>query len=60
MGKEVLGSVKTLCPSVRECQGRDTGGYVWEHTHRSRRRGIWNRRSLWVGGELGKGITFEM
>jgi hypothetical protein len=35
---EALGPEGVLCPSVGECQGRESGvgGWVGEHTHRSR------------------------
>jgi hypothetical protein len=60
MGGEALGPVKTPCPSVGECQGREAGvcGSVVELPHRSRGRedGIWG----FPEGKPGKGITFEM
>ena len=42
MGGEALGSVKALCPTVGECQGRkvEMSGWVVEHPHRSRGRGM--------------------
>jgi hypothetical protein len=52
MGGKALGLVKTLCPSVRECQGQEAGvsGLV------SRRRGI----GEFSEGKPGKRITFEI
>jgi len=40
MGGEALGPVKALCPSIGECLDRKAGvgGWVGEHSHRSRRR----------------------
>jgi len=52
--------MKAWLQSVGQCQGRESGGsegWIGEHTHRSRNRGIGYRIS---GGEPGKGITFEM
>jgi hypothetical protein len=39
-GKRVLGTVKALCPSVGECQGREggVGGRVDERPYRNRGR----------------------
>ena len=53
MGGEALGTVKALCPSVRECQGQEAGvgGLV------SRRRAISRGFSE---GKPGNGTTFEM
>jgi hypothetical protein len=40
VGGEALGPVKAGCPSVGECQGGElgVGGWVEEHTHKSRER----------------------
>jgi hypothetical protein len=40
IGGKMLGSVKTQCLSVGECQGEEVrvGGWVGEHPHRSRGR----------------------
>jgi hypothetical protein len=45
-------------PSIGEFQGREVGvgGWVGEHSHRSRMR-EWGRE--FEEGKLGKGITFE-
>ena len=55
MGGEALGSVKVLCPSIRECQGQEVGvsgsGWVGEQVEGSRG---------FLEGKLGKGIIFEM
>jgi hypothetical protein len=60
MGGEVLGSRKSICPSVGEYQGGvvGVGGWMGEHPHRIRARGGWDRQFLEV--KLGNGITFEM
>ena len=60
MGKEDLGPVKVLCHTVGEFQGREVGvsGWLGVHPHRRRRRG--NRIGRVLGGNWGKGITFEM
>ena len=40
MGGEALGPGKAPCPSVGECHGGEVGlgGFLEEHTHRSRGR----------------------
>jgi hypothetical protein len=38
MGREVLGHVKVLCPSVEECQGHEAG--VGKLVSRGRREGL--------------------
>ena len=40
MQEEDLGPVKAQCPIVGECEGRQVGmgGWVGEHSHRSRGR----------------------
>ena len=47
-------------PRVGECQRREAGVGVWmgKHPHRSR----WKGDGIGVprGGDMGKGITFEM
>jgi hypothetical protein len=54
MGKEALGPMKFLCPSVWECQDQDVGvGGLGELGE-----GEGDRR--FSEGKLGKGITFEM
>jgi hypothetical protein len=61
VGGEALGHVKTPCPSLRECQGREAGmgGWVGEHPYRIRWGwAAWDRGFL--EGKLGKGIIFEM
>jgi hypothetical protein len=47
-----------LMPQCRGMRGWGEGSaWMWgQHPHRSRRKGI----GLWLGGQLGKGITFEM
>jgi hypothetical protein len=53
MGGEALGPVKSLCPSVGECQGQEAGvgGLV----------GFGRRGDSWfLEGKPGKWITFEM
>jgi hypothetical protein len=56
MGREALGPVKALCPSVGEREDVEVGvgRQVGEHPHRSRGR----RDGIGVSG--GKGMTFEM
>jgi hypothetical protein len=52
--QEALGTVKTWCPSIGECQGREAGmgGWVGEHPYRS--RGMENSIGGWGGGrEMG-------
>jgi hypothetical protein len=50
---------KSALPSVGECQGGEVGvgGWVGEHSHRSKERG---RGKGFAEGKPGKGITFEM
>ena len=51
MGGEALGHVKAQFPIVGEFQGRDKGGCVGEHHHRSRAKGIgWG---FWRGNKEG-------
>jgi hypothetical protein len=52
VGREALGPVKVLCPSVGECQGQEAGvgGLV--------SKGAGDREFL--EGKPGKGITFKM
>jgi hypothetical protein len=51
MGREALGPVKVLCPSIGECQDQEEGeDRLWS---RGRDRGFSKRK-------LGKRITFEM
>jgi hypothetical protein len=53
MGREALGLVKVLCPSIRECQGQEEGvGGLGS-------RGRWERIGIFRE-ETRKGITFEM
>jgi len=59
MGGEALGPAKALCPSVGECQGRETGRGGWEgDTLTEAGGGSWDMGC--VEGKPGKGITFEM
>jgi hypothetical protein len=60
MEGEALGSVKAQCPSVGEFKGKEAGvgGWVEEHSHRS--RGREDRIGGFRVGKPGKGITFEM
>jgi hypothetical protein len=51
MGREALGPVKVLCPSIRECQGQEVG--VGRLGSRGRREGIGDFQT-------GNYITFEM
>jgi len=54
MGREALGSVKVLCPSVGECQGQESGvGGLGS-------RGRLGGKRRFSEGKQGKGITFEM
>ena len=55
--KRLLVPMKAQRCSVGDCQGKETGVgvCVWEHPHRSRRRG--GVQSAWGSG---KGITFKM
>jgi hypothetical protein len=55
MGREALGPVKVLCPSVRECQGGEVGVGRWvgEHPHRNRGKGRWDRE--FAEGKLERG-----
>jgi hypothetical protein len=50
MGREAIGPVKALCPSVGECQGREAGVGGAE----------WGGDRGFSEGEPGKGITLEM
>jgi hypothetical protein len=49
MGREALGPVKALCPSVGECQDQEWEWVGWGQGNRG-----------FSEGKLGKGITFEM
>jgi hypothetical protein len=51
MGREALGPVKVLCPSIEECQGQEAGVC-----------GLGRRGRGWgfSEGKPEKGITFEM
>jgi hypothetical protein len=52
MGREALGPVKVLCPSIGECQGQE---WEWEGW------GVGGRGNRGFSeGKPGKGITFEM
>ena len=53
MGRETLGPVKALCPSVGECQGREAGVGGLVSRGNGRDRGF-------SEGKPRKGITFEM
>ena len=55
--KEVLGPVKTHCPSIGECQDRKWE-WVGEHPHRNRVRG--DGIGCFPKRKPGKRITFEM
>jgi hypothetical protein len=57
VGGEAFGSVKALCPSVGECQGREAvvGRLVGEHSPRSK-----GRDGMRVEGKTEKGIAFEI
>ena len=61
MEREVLGPVKARCLSVGEREDREAGvgGWVVEHSHRSRERGD-GIGDFQRGGGPGKGITFEI
>jgi hypothetical protein len=52
MGREALGPVKVLCPSIGECQGHGSG-WVGE-------QGEGEEDKVFSDRKLGKGITFEM
>jgi hypothetical protein len=54
MGREALGPVKVLCPTIEECQGQEAGvvGFI----SRGRGRGI----REFSEGKLGKRIIFEI
>jgi hypothetical protein len=57
MGGEAPDPVKAGCPSVGECQGREAGvgGWVEEHSHRSRGRGDSigvSRGKTWKGDNI--------
>jgi hypothetical protein len=54
MGREALGPVKALCPSVGKCQGQEVGvGGLVNSGGGGADRGV-------LEGKPGKGITFEM
>jgi hypothetical protein len=53
MGREALGPVKALCPSIGEARTRNGSGWVGEQGEVERGKGG-------LEGKLGKGITFEM
>ena len=52
--------VKTPCPSLGDCEGREVVVCEWvvAHPHRSRRRG--DGMGISGRGKSGKEITFEM
>jgi hypothetical protein len=56
MGRDVVGPMKVLYPSIEECQGQEegVGGLV------SRGRGEGRGDRGFSEGKLGKGIAFEM
>jgi hypothetical protein len=54
MGREVLGPVKVLCPSIWECQGQETGLCGLVSSKRGEGTGGFSE------GKPGKEITFEM
>ena len=56
MEEEALGPVKARCPSLGECQGGEVrvGGWMGEHAHRSKGRGLWDR-GLLEEGKTAKG-----
>jgi hypothetical protein len=53
MGREVLGPMKALCPSIVECQDQE-----WEWVVSGAGQG--GRGWGFLEGKLGRGITFEM
>jgi hypothetical protein len=53
MGREALGPVKVLCPSIGECQGQEVGVGGLGSRGGGEDRGF-------LEGKLGKGILFEM
>jgi hypothetical protein len=53
MGGETLGPVKTLCPSIGECQDQEWEWVGWGAGDGEGHRGF-------SEGKLGKQITFEM
>jgi hypothetical protein len=59
-GGVALGPEGVQCPSVGGCQDKRAreGGWVEEHPHRGRGKGIWYRGFL--ERRPGEGITFEM
>jgi hypothetical protein len=60
MGEEAFGPVKAQCPRVGNVRaGRQEQVDGWGHTFIEAGGGGWDRGFL-GGGELGKGITFEM
>jgi hypothetical protein len=58
MGEEALGPVKTRCPSVRDCEGREAGVGEWVHTLIEAGGGGWDKGYL--GGGESRTIAFEM
>jgi hypothetical protein len=60
MGREAFGPVEAGCASLGECKGSEAGigRWVWEHPHRSRGQGEWDR--VFAEGKQKRGITFEM
>ena len=57
MEGEALCPMKVLCPSVGECQGQEEGvGWL---VSMGRVKGMGDEIGV-LGGEPGKGITFEM
>jgi hypothetical protein len=53
LGREALGPVKVLCPSIGECQDQEWEWMVGEQGERGRGR-------RFLEGKLGKVITFEI
>ena len=52
-GGETLGTVKVLCPSIKECLGQELGVGVLGAGGEVRGEGVFT-------GKIGKVITFEM
>jgi hypothetical protein len=54
MGREALGPVKVLCPSIGECHGQEAGvGGFGSKLRQGVDRGFSKKK-------LGKGVTFEL
>jgi hypothetical protein len=62
MGGEALDPVKAQCPSVGECQGGEAGvgGWLGGGGGTLIQEGGGFHRKGGLGGEPGKGLTFEM